>query len=145
MRFLYFILNVCPNRGHSGVCLGWWRNSLTPSCTYPSSISSSRPSVPSQWVRPEHGVVSPGKGAVSVFCRWHCHGISRGGRTQTGTHHCLPLHWWSETFSVVFFSFIFCFALHIFFNVFPFTLPCRSSSPALIILSRFLSVFAHHH
>lgn len=141
--FIWLYRYWCHNRGHSGVCLSWWGNGFTCSCSYPYSISSSRPSVPSQWVRPEHGVVSPGKGHVSVFCCWHCHGISRGGRTQTGAHHCLPLHWRSEAFPVFFFFFIFCLALHIFFNIFPFILPCHSSSPTLIILN--FHHFAHRH
>lgn len=57
------------------------------------SISSPCPSVPPQWVRPQHGVMPFGKRPVSIFYRRHRHGVPRGGWTQAGTHHCLPLHW----------------------------------------------------
>lgn len=56
-------------------------------------FSSPCPSVPPQWVRPQHGVLSSGKRPVSVFYRRHRHGVPRGGWAQAGTHHCLPLHW----------------------------------------------------
>lgn len=143
--FIWLYRYWCHNRGHSGVCLSWWGNSFTCSCSYPYSISSSRPSVPSQWVRPEHGVVSPGKGHVSVFCRWHCHGISGGGRTQTGAHHCLPLHWRSEAFPEFFFFFFhLLFGSPYFLQHFSihFTLPFFFS---YFNHSQFSSVFAHRH
>lgn len=123
LRFLH-----CHDRGLGGVCLGWWGNSFTCSSTYPYSTSSSRPSVPSQWVRPEHAVMSPGEGPVGVFSRWHRHGPSGGGRAQTGAHHCLPLHWRSEAFPVLAFFFSFCFALRIFSAFF------RSFYPAILLL-----------
>lgn len=145
MRFLYFMLNNCHNRGLSGVCLRWLDNSFSCSCTYPYSISSSRPPVSSQWVRPEHVVMSPGKGPVGVFSRWHRHGTSGGGRTQTGAHHCLPLHWWSEAFPILFFSSAFVLLSILSTACFPSFFPCHSSPPTWIILNQFSSVFSHHH
>lgn len=54
--------------------------------------SPSRPPVPPERIRPQHGVVSPGKGPFGVFHRGHGHGVPRGGRAQAGPHHRLPLH-----------------------------------------------------
>lgn len=119
---------------------------------YSFSISSSRPPVPPQRVRPEHGVLSPGKGPVGVFRCWHCHGISRRGRTQAGTHHCVSLHWWSEALSpylllylLSLFSWAFIYSLHpaTLFSFHSLSIFIRLCSPPLILSLSFSLLKVH--
>lgn len=136
MRFLYFLLNMHHNSGHSAACVSWWGSSFT--CVYLSFlhqfftlISSSPVSTPWAWCHVAWGRIP--RCTLSLAPPWSIQ--RRLNPNRDGSLSSTTLMVRNLSCIINFLCFLF---LHIFFNIFSFCTILLLLCSFLIRFIRFL-------